>query len=169
MIIEIYMQDGGHFSLIEYVDYTSVLLHECELNRPYAFTCDLVLHIVYWAGLLQLSQTVTRVWAELARELADTLILPHDVVTFAKFVRLNTAKILSTYNELLISGGLQAQMSEYIHVDNMLADCRLPCDLFSVMEAVHGCKYDSLRGNPCCYMLLHAVTKNMSACILYVN
>ena len=60
-------------------------------------------------------------WAELARELADTLILPHDVVTFAKFVRLNTAKILSTYNELLISGGLQAQMSEYIHVDNMLA------------------------------------------------
>ena len=55
-------------------------------------------------------------WAELARELADALILPHDVVTFAKFVRLNTAKILSTYNELLISGGLQAQMSEYIYM-----------------------------------------------------
>ena len=57
------------------------------------------LHVIEYYTLytlLQLSQTVTRVWAELARELADTLILPHDVVTFANFVRLNKGKILST-------------------------------------------------------------------------
>ena len=27
------------------------------------------------------------------------------------------------------------------------------------MEAVHGCKYDSLRGNPCCYMLLQKICR----------
>ena len=46
MIIEVYMQDWGQFSLIEYVEHACVLLYECELNRPYAFTCDLVVHIL---------------------------------------------------------------------------------------------------------------------------
>ena len=102
-------------------------------------------------------------WAELARELADTLILPHDVGTFAKFVRLNTAKILSTYNELLISGGLQAQMSESKHVDNMLAVIADYHVIYSLLwklyTAVNMIACVEIHVVTCCSMLLQKICR----------
>lgn len=51
-------------------------------------------------------------WTELARELADSLVLPLDVVRFAKFVKQNSEGIIKNYDDLVVTGGLQNQTGQ---------------------------------------------------------
>ena len=68
---------------------------------------------LYHMYYLQISKAVTQVWAELVREISDSMILPLDVKSFSDYIDIESRQLLSVNENLMKANNLTADVGKW--------------------------------------------------------